>query len=156
MPKVLDTDYSNHLWATVLDELQKKLKVHLDIFNIYVSPNYQEQGNLAIRIWPTSLQASDVRGTDQWSRVNNLDVVIYQKANNPGDAFYQQYFNDFENVYQFLFDFSNHPVALGGTFNWIDGTVGNVLFDELEENELEVDNLHSVKLEFSCITIRNT
>ena len=156
MPKILDTDYSNHLWANVLDKMQELFTTELDVYRTYISPSYQEKGNLSIRIWPMSAQADEVRGTTQWSRVNNIEISIYTKSKSDDDLFYKQYFQDFENVYQLLFDNLNKPSTLASTFHWIDGTVDNVTFNEMTDDEQEVDGLHVTRLEFSCTTIRNT
>ena len=46
----------------------------------------------------------------------------------------------------------NLPVALGNKFNWQDGRVDSVQFNELTDDEDEINGLHSITLNFSCVT----
>jgi len=151
MPKTLDTDYKSKLWSGTANGLQKLIKTELDIYPTYVSPIYKETGNLGIRIFPISVNHEDRLGSDEWRRSETLEIVLYCKSKSMDDRLYEQFFNDFDNIYQLIYDNKTYP-PLSSRPQWWDAVIDNVVFEQLTEDEAEIDNLHSIAMEFSCIT----
>ena len=151
MTKTLGTDYKSKLWDGTLDAIQKLIKTELDIYPTYVSPVYKETGNLGIRIWPTSISHEERYGPDTWSRLETFEIVLYSKSQKADDVMYEQLFNDFDNIWQLMFDNLNYPASATKS-NWMDGKIENVTFNELTDDEIEITGLHSIVMDFSCIT----
>ena len=76
-----------------------------------------------------------------------MDIVLYTIGKDADERFYEQLYSDAERLNQLLF---NNKVNGAASFPWHDGTVGEVTFDDYEEDEEDIDGLHLARFSFSC------
>ena len=160
----LGTGYHNIFYDWVLAGMKTTLNNEFKAAEIYIAPNIKEGAiPFSIRIWGTSANTEE-HNVSRWTKEYNLDVCAYFIEKNPNENFYKQFYNDAEHLYQVLF---NNKVlnitksvtpagSVTGTqrFTWINGTVGSIEINEYAEGEEEIDGLHKITLDFSCIVER--
>ena len=75
---------------------------------------------------------------------------------NPGEAFYKQLYGDSERLYQLLHNNRTKAITEGSTtLTWINGEVEDIVYNDLDENESEIDGLNMAKLNFTCLVERS-
>ena len=145
MALIKNTTYDNVFYDNVLKKLRSIITTDRAT-NVYISPNYQDQGSFSVRLWGSSSD-TDAIYASEWRKVYNTEVVIYTVGDESSESFYEQLYSDSERLYQLLF---NNKHISSGDFAWYDGQVGSVSFDEFIEGEDEIENLHLARFSFSC------
>ena len=145
MALVLDTSYNNIFYTNVLEKMRSIIITDRSC-KVYISPTYQEQGTFSIRLWGASME-TDLMTADQWRKLYNMDIVLYTIGKDADERFYEQLYSDAERLNQLLF---NNKVNGAASFPWHDGTVGEVTFDDYEEDEEDIYGLHLARFSFSC------
>lgn len=148
------TDYQDTLWSKTTNRIRTIVNASLKKYNTYIAPEYTESGNCSIRIWPTTIELVEMFGNTGWRRRENFEIVYYEKTSTDNYNFYEQFFTNFDEIYQFMFNETNedNPGGSGNSLYWFDGKVDSVVINELTDDESEINGLHSIKLNFSCIT----
>ena len=91
-------------------------------------------------------------------------VALYEIETNPGEAYFKQFYNDIERIYQLLFaNAKNKSTTLSGgsgnntssvTHKWFDGICDEFTINEFEEGEEEIDGLNVCRFIFNCKIMR--
>lgn len=157
--------YHNIFYDWVLAGMKTTLNNEFKNAHTYISPTIINTGSpFSVRIWGGSATTGE-ESTQQWQKEYNLDVVMYFVEKNPSEKFYRQLYNDAEHLYQLLFNNKTLTITFGGSatpagpssaksFTWISGTVGAIEINSYEEDEEDVDGLHTARLDFSCFVER--
>ena len=142
--------YENVFFNFVLDPLRDLFIAEYAYGNIYIAPSIIHQVPFSIRIWGLSADKSEYV-VDGHARVYNVEVALYMIEANPGEEFYKQFYNDGERLHQLLFENRATSTTVGSTtLQWSDGSVNNMVINDLDDEEEAIEGLHSVKLDFSC------
>ena len=142
--------YENVFFNFVLDPLRDLFISEYAYGNIYIAPSILHQDPFSIRIWGLSAEKSEYV-VDGHARVYNVEVALYLIEANPGEEFYKQFFNDGERVHQLMFENKTTSTTVGSTtLQWSDGSVNNMVINDLDDEEEAIEGLHSVILDFSC------
>ena len=56
----------------------------------------------SIRIWGNDAETSEYLAS-AWQKQYNVEISLYEIETNPGEAYYKQFYNDIERIYQLLF-----------------------------------------------------
>jgi len=150
---IINTDYSNAFWNDVVVNLRDTISPEFAPVPVYVSPVFQESGNLGIRIWGESSSTIDYMQSG-WSRSFDVTIALYMIKENPDEVFFKQFYQDAERLYQLLFD--NKFIGANGTNNgFIDGVVSELIINEIEKDEEDINGLHVAKFNYQCIVQRS-
>ena len=142
--------YENVFFNYVLDPLRDLCIAEYAYGNIYIAPSILHQVPFSIRIWGLSVEKSEYV-VDAHARVYNVEIALYMIEANPGEEFYKQFYNDGERLHQLLFENRATSTTVGSTtLQWSDGSVNNMVINDLDDEEEAIEGLHSVKLDFSC------
>ena len=145
MALVLDTTYNNVFYDNVLQKLRSIITTDRSC-TVYVSPTYKDRGSYAVRMWGLSAE-TDIMHSSEWRKLYNVELALYAIGEDGNERFYEQLYSDAERLYQLLFNNVNNGAA---SFPWHDGVVGEMVFDEFQDDEDGVDGLHVARFSFSC------
>ena len=85
------------------------------------------------------------------------EIFLYEIETNPGEAFYKQFLNDSERLYQLLFSKNNLSTTVGSTtLNYYDGVVESMTINDFVGEEEDIEGLNVCKFEFNCTLSRVT
>ena len=142
--------YENVFYDFVLDPLRDLFVAEYSYGNIYIAPALIHQVPFSIRIWGLSALKSEYV-VDAHARVYNVEVALYMIEANPDENFYKQFYNDGERVHQLMFENKTTSTTVGSTtLQWSDGSVNDMVINDLTTDEAAISGLHSIKLDFSC------
>ena len=119
---------------------------------VYVAPEIATKysASVSMRLWGTSASKSEYV-VDAHARVYNVDIALYIKHMNPNEIFYKKLYNDGERLHQLIFENKTKSTTVGSTtLQWSDGSINDMVINDLDEAESEIEGLHTIKLDFSC------
>ena len=145
MALVLDSTYNNVFYDNVLQKLRSIITTDRSC-TVYVSPTYKDRGSYAVRMWGLSAE-TDVMHSSEWRKLYNVELSLYAIGEDGNERFYEQLYSDAERLYQLLY---NNKESGTATFSWYDGVVGEMVFDDFQDDEEGVDGLHVARFSFSC------
>ena len=161
----IGSGYHNVFYEWVLLGLKSTINNEFKGVEAYIAPEIKPGSPpFSIRIWGSSADLEN-ESTQQWQKRYNIDVCLYSIEKNASERFYQQFYADSERMWQLLFnnktltitqdsDTSGGAVSVSKSFTWIGGTVGSIEYNEYEGEEDDIDGLHKVSLDFSCLVER--
>ena len=144
--------YENIFFDFVLDPLRDMMRSEYAGMTVYVAPTIETKysANVSMRLWGTSAEKSEYI-VDGHSRVYNVDVALYVMQMNPNERFYKKLYNDGERLHQLIFENKTKKTTVGSTtLQWSDGSINDMVINDLDEAESEIEGLHTIKLDFSC------
>ena len=147
--------YANIFWNFVLDPLRDLLISEYSYGKIYIAPSILHQEPFSIRIWGNTVDTLEYT-VESTLRQHNIEVALYMIETNPGEAFYKQFFNDGERLYQLLFEnktkstTSTNSSGTSVTREWLGGIVDTMTINELTDTEEDINGLHAIKCDFNC------
>ena len=155
--------YENVFYDFVMDPLRDLFITEYNYGKIYIAPSILHQDPFSIRIWGNSAETSEYLAS-AWQKQYNVEVSLYEIETNPGEAYYKQFYNDIERIYQLLFaNAKAKSTTLSGgsgnnsssvTHKWIDGVCDEFTINEFEEDEDEIEGLNVCKFIFNCKIMR--
>ena len=93
----------------------------------------------------------------EWTKRYNVEITMYFIQQNPTEIFYKQIYQDQERLYQVLFNNQTKTVTVGGRdFTWFSAEIDSVDINPEDETDEEINGLHSVVLEYSCLVSRES
>ena len=123
---------------------------------IYIAPEILHKDPFSIRIWADSSETIELFNS-AWQKQYNVAIYLYEIETNPGEAFYKQFLNDSERIYQLLFSKNNLSTTVGSTtLNYYDGVVESMTINDFVDEEDEIEGLNVCKFEFNCTLSRVT
>ena len=144
--------YENIFFVFVLDPLRDMMRSEYAGMTVYVAPTIETKysANVSMRLWGTSAEKSEYI-VDGHSRVYNVDVALYVMQMNPNERFYKKLYNDGERLHQLIFENKTKKTTVGSTtLQWADASIENMIINDLDDEESEIEGLHTIKLQFSC------
>ena len=144
--------YENIFFDFVLDPLRDMMRSEYAGMTVYVAPTIETKysANVSMRLWGTSAEKSEYI-VDGHSRVYNVDVALYVMQMNPNERFYKKLYNDGERLHQLIFENKTKKTTVGSTtLQWADASIENMIINDLDDEESEIEGLHTIKLQFSC------
>ena len=144
--------YENIFYNFVLDPLRDIMRTEYAGMTVYVAPTIETKysANVSMRLWGTNAEKSEYV-VDGHSRVYNVDVALYVMQMNPNERFYKKLYNDGERLHQLIFENKTKKTTVGSTtLQWADASIENMIINDLDDEESEIEGLHTIKMEFSC------
>ena len=144
--------YENIFFDFVLDPLRDMMRSEYTGMTVYVAPTIETKysANVSMRLWGTNAEKSEYV-VDGHSRVCNVDVALYVMQMNPNERFYKKLYNDGERLHQLIFENKTKKTTVGSTtLQWADASIENMIINDLDDEESEIEGLHTIKMEFSC------
>ena len=153
---VMAVVYDNVWFNYVLDPIRDFFIEEYTYGKIYIAPTILHQDPFSIRIWGNSTETLDYNSNEWVKRYNNV-ISLYEIESRPGEAFYKQFLNDTERVYQLLFSKNNLSTTVDSTtLNYYNGTVESVEINDFTSNEEDVEGLNVCRFEFNVTLARVT
>ena len=154
--------YENVLYDFVMDPLRDLFITEYTYGKIYIAPSILHQDPFSIRIWGNSAETNEYYAS-AWQKQYNVEISLYEIETNPGEAYFKQFYNDIERIYQLLFaNAKTNSTSVTGSGNnsssvthvWIDGVCEEFVINEFEEGEDEIEGLNVCKFIFNCKIMR--
>ena len=156
--------YENVFHDFVMDPLRDLFISEYNYGKIYISPQILHKDPFSIRIWGNSAETNEYFAT-AWQKQYNIEISLYEIETNPGEAYYKQFYNDIERIYQLLFTNAkakSTTLSSGSgnntssvTHKWIDGVCEEFTINEFDEGEDEIEGLNVCKFIFNCKITRD-
>ena len=154
--------YENVFYDFVMDPLRDLFIAEYNYGKIDIAPSILHQDPFSIRIWGNSAETNEYLEST-WHKQYDIEVSLYEIEKNPGEAYFKQFYNDIERIYQLLFaNAKNKSTTLSGSGNnassvthkWFDGVCEELTINEFEGEEDEIDGLHVCRFIFNCKIMR--
>jgi hypothetical protein len=150
MPLAIDTDYQGVFFDYALDGVRDILTTEYNYGKIYIAPKIIHKDPFQIRIWGTDA-TTELMVANEWQKEYSIQIVMYFIENTPNEQFYRQMYNDGERLYQLMFNNKQKSITVGSkALKWLDGTISEMVINELEADEEEIEGLNSVSFAFTC------
>ena len=146
MALVLDTTYNNVFYKNVLAKLRDLISADRDYGAIYISPTYEDKGSYSVRLWGSGAETDHITTPTEWTKAYSVDVSMYSIEQSPDESYWEQFLADGERLYQLM----ANNINVSGSLGWFDGMVEGMRIEDLEEDEEDVDGLHTIKYDFVC------
>ena len=156
--------YNNVWWDYVMDPLRDSFISEFNYGKIYVAPDIKHQDPFSIRMWSEGAETVSYNAKE-WVKMYNTRISLYAIEKNPSEAFYKQFTNDIERVYQLLFEkkgisttisSGSGSVSSSVTHNYYDGVVESMEINNLTDEESDIPGLNSCTFEFNVTLSRTT
>ena len=155
--------YENVFYDFVMVPLRDLFITEYNYGKIYIAPSILHQDPFSIRIWGNSAETSEYLEST-WHKQYNVEVSLYEIEKNPGEAYFKQFYNDIERIYQLLFanaKAKSTTLSSGSGSNtssvshsWIDGVCDEFIINEYEGEEEEIEGLNVCRFIFNCKIMR--
>ena len=148
--------YENVIYDFVMDPLRDLFIAEYTYGKIYIAPAILHQDPFSIRIWGDSTETLGYNSNEWVKRYNNV-ISLYEIESRPGEAFYKQFLNDTERIYQLLFSKNNLSTTVDSTtLNYYNGTVESVEINDFTEKEENIKGLNVCRFEYNVTLSRVT
>ena len=148
--------YENVFFDFVMDPLRDLFITEYNYGKIYISPKILHKDPFSIRIWGNECETISYN-QNEWVKRYTNEISLYEIETNPGEAFYKQFLNDSERLYQLLFSKNNLSTTVGSTtLNYYDGVVESMTINDFVGGEEEIDGLNVCRFEFNVTLSRVT
>ena len=148
--------YDNVWFNYILDPIRDFFITEYNYGKIYISPSILHQDPFSIRIWGNSTETISYNQSEWVKRYSN-EISLYEIETNPGEAFYKQFLNDSERIYQLLFSKNYVSTTVDSTtLNYYDGIVESMEINEYVGVEEEIEGLNVCRLIFNVTLSRTT
>ena len=148
--------YDNVWYEFILDPIRDFFITEYNYGKVYISPKMLHQDPFSIRIWGNECETISYNQSE-WVKGYTNEIFLYEIEKNPKEAFYKQFLNDSERIYQLLFSKNSLTTTVNSTtLNYYDGVVESMIINEFDEVEQEVDGLNVCRFEFNVTLSRAT
>ena len=148
--------YDNVWFNYILDPIRDFFISEYSYGKIYISPQILHKDPFSIRIWGNECETISYN-QNEWVKRYINEISLYEIEVNPGEAFYKQFLNDSERIYQLLFSKNNLSTTVGSTtLNYYDGMVESMELNSFVGAEEEVEGLNVCRFIFNCTLSRAT
>tara|TARA_Y100000310_G_scaffold299281_1_gene334015 strand:- start:216 stop:674 length:459 start_codon:yes stop_codon:yes gene_type:complete len=148
--------YDNVWFNYILDPIRDFFITEYSYGKIYIAPSILHQDPFSIRIWGNSNTTISYNQSEWVKRYSN-EISLYEIETKPGEAFYKQFLNDAERIYQLLFTKNYVSTTVGSTtLNYYDGVVESMEINEFTGIEEEIGGLNVCKFVFNVTLSRIT
>jgi len=148
--------YENVFFDYVMDPLRDLFVAEYNYGKIYISPQILHKDPFSIRIWGNECETISYN-QNEWVKQYKNEIFLYEIETNPGEAFYKQFLNDSERLYQLLFSKNNLSTTVGSTtLNYYDGVVESMTINDFVDEEEGIEGLNVCRFEFNVTLSRIT
>ncbi len=152
----MPVSYDNVWYNFILDPIRDFFVSEYNYGKIYIAPELIHKDPFSIRIWGNECETISYN-QNEWVKRYSQQITLYEIELNPGEAFYKQFLNDSERIYQLLFSKNNLTTTVGSvTNNYYDGVVDSMVINEFQGVEDEIEGLNVCRFEFNCTLSRTT
>ena len=155
--------YENVLYDFVMDPLRDLFITEYNYGKIYIAPSILHQDPFSIRIWGNSAETNEYYAS-AWQKQYNVEIALYEIETNPGEAYFKQFYNDIERIYQLLYTNAkakSTTLSSGSGSNsnsvshsWIDGVCEDFTINEFVGEEEAIEGLNVCRYTFNCKVMR--
>ena len=146
--------YDNVWFNFILDPIRDFFITEYTYGKVYISPSILHKDPFSIRIWGNSTETISYNQSEWVKRYSN-EISLYEIETNPSEAFYKQFLNDSERIYQLLFSKNNLSTTVGSTtMNYYDGVVESMEVNEYIGEEEGIEGLNVCRLIFNVTLSR--
>jgi len=154
--------YENVLYDFVMDPLRDLFIAEYTYGKVYIAPSILHKDPFSIRIWGNSAETNEYYAS-AWQKQYNIEIALYEIETNPGEAYFKQFYNDIERVYQLLFtNAKTKSTSVTGSGNnssavthvWIDGVCEDFTINEFVGEEDTIEGLNVCRYIFNCKIMR--
>ena len=154
--------YENVFYDFVMDPIRDLFTTEYNYGRIYISPHILHKDPFSIRIWGNSAETNEYLAS-AWQKQYNVEIALYEIETNPGEAYFKQFYNDIERIYQLLFaNAKTKSTSVTGSGNnsssvthtWIDGVCEDFTINEFAGEEEAIEGLNVCRYTFNCKIIR--
>ena len=155
--------YENVLYDFVMDPLRDLFIAEYTYGKVYISPSILHKDPFSIRIWGLNADTETYLAS-AWQKQYNVEIALYEIESNPGEAFYKQFYNDTERIYQLLFsNAKTKSTTLSGgsgsntssvSHTWVDGVCEEFTINEFVGIEEGMEGLNVARYIFNCKIMR--
>ena len=155
--------YENVLYDFVMDPLRDLFIAEYNYGKIYIAPSILHQDPFSIRIWGNSAETNEYYAS-AWQKQYNVEIALYEIETNPEEAYFKQFYNDIERIYQLLFTNAKaKSTTLSGgsgsntssvSHSWIDGVCEDFTINEFVGEEETIEGLNVCRYTFNCKIMR--
>ena len=145
--------YENIFYNFVLDPIRDLIVGEYAGARVYIAPEIDMKytTNTSFRVWGTSAELVEYASYNAHTRNYIAEIALYIKNPNPNEAFYKKLYNDGERLHQLIFENKTKKTTVGSTtLQWADASIENMIINDLDDEESEIEGLHTIKMEFSC------
>ena len=148
--------YDNIWFNYILDPIRDFFITEYNYGKIYISPSILHKDPFSIRIWGNSTETISYNQSEWVKRYSN-EISLYEIETNPSEAFYKQFMNDSERLYQLLFSKNYLSTTVDSTtLNYYDGVVESMVINNFVDEEEAIEGLNVCRLIFNCTLSRAT
>ena len=148
--------YENVFYDYVMDPLRDLFISEYNYGKIYISPQILHKDPFSIRIWGNECETISYN-QNEWVKQYINEISLYEIEKNPGEAFYKQFLNDAERIYQLLFSKNNLSTTVDSTtLNYYDGVVESMTINDFVGEEDDIEGLNVCRFEFNVTLSRET
>ena len=141
--------FENIFWDKILTPIRSDLRTEFGgSCKIYISDKYENNGNFSIRLFSESSSFEEAR-TNSQIREYNVDISYYLiSADRSSDRLYEKIYRDTGRIEALLFSerFKNSASSTG----FINGIIEDIVVNSKTDDELEIENLNTVKFSYTC------
>ena len=146
--------YDNIFYDYCLDPLRDIFISEYKYGKIYIAPEIMHKDPFSVRIWGLESETTEYLSS-AWQQQYNVEIALYEMEKKPGEAFYKQFYNDAERIYQLLFNNKSKSTTIdSSTYTWIDGVCEGFVVNEFVGEEEEIEGLNTAKFVFNCKIMR--
>ena len=148
--------YDNIWFNYILDPIRDFFITEYNYGKIYISPSILHKDPFSIRIWGNSTETISYNQSEWVKRYSN-EISLYEIETNSGEAFYKQFLNDSERIYQLLFSKNYLSTTVDSTtLNYYDGVVESMIVNDFVGEEEDIEGLNVCRFEFNVTLSRVT
>ena len=148
--------YDNVWFNYILDPIRDFFISEYTYGKIYISPTILHKDPFSIRIWGNSTETISYNQSE-WVKQYSNEISLYEIETNPGEAFYKQFLNDSERIYQLLFSKNYVSTTFDSTtLNYYDGVVESMIVNDFVGEEEDIEGLNVCRFEFNVTLSRVT
>ena len=146
--------YENVWFNFILDPIRDFFITEYNYGKIYISPSILHKDPFSIRIWGNECETISYN-QNEWVKQYKNEIFLYEIETNPGEAFYKQFLNDSERIYQLLFSKNYVSTTFDSTtLNYYDGVVESMDINEYVGEEEGIEGLNVCRLIFNVTLSR--
>ncbi|MAH48777.1 hypothetical protein CMI37_23320 [Candidatus Pacearchaeota archaeon] len=146
--------YDNVWFNYILDPIRDFFITEYTYGKVYISPSILHKDPFSIRIWGNSTETISYNQSEWVKRYSN-EISLYEIETNPSEAFYKQFLNDSERIYQLLFSKNYVSTTFDSTtLNYYDGVVESMDINEYVGEEEGIEGLNVCRLIFNVTLSR--
>ena len=145
----MPVNFTNIFWNKILIPLRSDLRTEFgSSCKVYISDEYESNGNLSIRLFTDTSTFEEDRGSAEL-REYQVEIAYYLISTNTNkEKLFEKLYRDASRIEALLF--SKRFKNTSSTQGFFNGIVSDIVVNSKTDDELNIDNLNTVKFSFTC------